>query len=238
MKQQLSISVKQPCSEDYNQFKPTACGGFCNSCDKEVIDFRRMNDQKLTAYFKTNQENTCGIFATSQLKTYTLEDKTGSNTSSFNFLRVASVVFISLISLQNIQAQQIQRPTQTVQKVNAFSSSEAEVKRTSSKTEFLKGTVSDTSSPLPGVNIILKGTAIGTSTNFDGEFEFPETLKTGDILVISYIGFETQEIVIKNNQKPLDIVMRDDVCILVGKVAVKEVYESKPNLWQKIKGIF
>lgn len=61
MKQQLSISVKQPCSEDYNQFKPTACGGFCNSCDKEVIDFRRMNDQKLTAYFKTNQENTCAF---------------------------------------------------------------------------------------------------------------------------------------------------------------------------------
>jgi len=237
MKQQLSISVKQPCSEDYNQFKPTACGGFCNSCDKEVIDFRRMSDDKLKAYFKTNKENTCGIFATSQLKTYTFEDIKGRHTSSFNFLRVASVAFISLISLQNIQAQQLQRPTQTVQKVSAFDS-EKQTETTSSKTEFLKGTVSDTSSPLPGVNIILKGTTIGTSTNFDGEFEFPETLKEGDILVISYIGFETQEIAIKKNQKPLEIVMRDDVCILVGKVAVKEVYESKPNLWQKIKGIF
>ena len=236
MKQHLSISVSEPCSEDFNTFKPTACGGFCKACDKEVIDFRTMSDDKLIAYFKKKEEATCGIFMETQLKSYTVKEEQGK-TLNFHFLRAASIAVISLLSLQSIQAQSQSKVVQTVQEINKT----GEVKISNSKTanaDLLKGTVSDTSSPLPGVNIVLKGTTIGTTTNFDGEFEFPETLKAGDVLLISYIGFETQHIVIEKHQKPLNIVMRDDVCVLVGKVAVNEVYESKQNLWQKIKGIF
>jgi len=112
MKQQLSISVKQPCLEDYNQFKPTDCGGFCNSCKKDVVDFRAMSDNKLKAYFKNNQESTCGIFLNTQLKTYELHHEKVKQIKTFNFLRVASVAFISMLSLQNIQAQHLQKSTE------------------------------------------------------------------------------------------------------------------------------
>ena len=46
--------------------------------------------------------------------------------------------------------------------------------------------------PLPGASIIVKGTLNGTQSNFDGKF----TINTspGDILEISFLGFETQEI--------------------------------------------
>jgi hypothetical protein len=237
MKQQLSISVKQPCAEDFNSFKPTACGGFCKACDKEVIDFRAMSDNKLISYFKNKPKDTCGIFAESQLKSYTFIDNTSTNVAYFNFLKVASVAVMSLFSLQSIQAQQHGKTVQTVQELNINKGANTLGTKSEEKV-FLKGVISDSSSPLPGVNIVLKGTTIGAITNFDGEFEFPKPLREGDILVISYIGFETQNIVIEKNQKPLEIVLGDDVCVLVGKVAVKEVYESKPSLWQKVKSIF
>ncbi len=46
--------------------------------------------------------------------------------------------------------------------------------------------------PLPGVNVLVKGTAKGTVTNFDGEYEISCAL--GDTLVFSYIGFDTREV--------------------------------------------
>src|SRR5690606_8746277 len=45
---------------------------------------------------------------------------------------------------------------------------------------------------LPGVNVIVKGTSNGTTTDFDGNFSI--AISDNAILVMSYIGFETQEI--------------------------------------------
>tara|TARA_R100001369_G_scaffold3117_3_gene10045 strand:+ start:3680 stop:6658 length:2979 start_codon:yes stop_codon:yes gene_type:complete len=72
------------------------------------------------------------------------------------------------------------------------------------------GTVTEASSgqPLPGVNIILKNTAKGTSTDFDGKFTLKD-VPLNSIVVISYLGFQTQEITIINNQ-PLSISLQDD----------------------------
>ena len=63
----------------------------------------------------------------------------------------------------------------------------------------VSGTVFDeTGVPLPGANIVEKGTTNGVQTDFDGNF----TITVQDqnaILVVSYIGFETQEIPVQGN---------------------------------------
>jgi iron complex outermembrane receptor protein len=46
--------------------------------------------------------------------------------------------------------------------------------------------------PLPGASVVIEGTITGTSTNFDGEFQLD--LNTGDVLLFSFIGFESQRI--------------------------------------------
>ena len=48
--------------------------------------------------------------------------------------------------------------------------------------------------PLPGANILLKGTDIGTSTGLNGSFSIEA--KEGDILVVSYVGYKSQEVVV------------------------------------------
>ncbi|MFB9273197.1 MULTISPECIES: SusC/RagA family TonB-linked outer membrane protein [Flavobacteriaceae] len=66
--------------------------------------------------------------------------------------------------------------------------------------QTIKGNVSEatSNSPLPGVGIIIKGTIKGAATDFDGNYVI-ENVKPGDVLVFSYIGFNTQEITVGSN---------------------------------------
>ncbi|OAB79613.1 SusC/RagA family TonB-linked outer membrane protein [Cochleicola gelatinilyticus] len=58
------------------------------------------------------------------------------------------------------------------------------------------GTVSDDSGlPLPGANVIIKGSSSGTQTDFDGKYAI--SVEPGKTLTFSYVGFETQEIVVE-----------------------------------------
>jgi len=100
----------------------------------------------------------------------------------------------------------------------------------------LTGTVADnTGFPLPGASVIEKGTTNGTATNIDGVFsiEFNQTPST---LVVSYIGFITQEVLI-NNQSNITIVLQEDseqldevVVIGYGSVNKKDLTGSVTSI--------
>jgi TonB-dependent starch-binding outer membrane protein SusC len=63
-----------------------------------------------------------------------------------------------------------------------------------------KVTDSDTNEPLIGVSVVLKGTATGGITNENGEYSLD--LPNGEgVLIFSYIGYETQEVGIKNRSE-------------------------------------
>lgn len=61
--------------------------------------------------------------------------------------------------------------------------------------ELIGGTVVDaeTGETMPGVNIVVKGTTIGTSTGQDGSFELTVP-SLSDTLVVSFVGYQTQEV--------------------------------------------
>lgn len=61
--------------------------------------------------------------------------------------------------------------------------------------------------PLPGVSILIKGTTTGVMTDFDGKFTIDA--KPEDILVMSYVGMETQEIKV-GSQTSIDVIMVSD----------------------------
>lgn len=77
----------------------------------------------------------------------------------------------------------------------------------------VKGTVTSASDglPLPGVNVIVKGTAIGVQTDFDGKYSV--TTNVGDILVFSFVGMKTTELKVKR-AKIIDLAMEDDISAL------------------------
>jgi len=73
----------------------------------------------------------------------------------------------------------------------------------------VSGTITDENKmPLLGVNVIVKNESRGTTTDFDGNYTVQD-LASGDVLQFSYLGFQTQEVTI-NNQQRIDIVLLED----------------------------
>lgn len=74
----------------------------------------------------------------------------------------------------------------------------------------ITGTITDANAqPLPGANILEKGTTNGVQTDFDGKFSI--TLSNPNAtLVISYLGFVTKEVAV-NNQTNITVSMEEDV---------------------------
>ena len=60
----------------------------------------------------------------------------------------------------------------------------------------VKGVVTSDSEPLPGVSIRIKGRAIGTETDFNGNYSI--RVPKGATLVFSYLGMKPQEIKVGN----------------------------------------
>ena len=62
--------------------------------------------------------------------------------------------------------------------------------------------------PVMGASVIIKGTTMGTLTDFDGKFTL--LVKKGDVIQVSFVGYQTQSVVVKD-ETSLTILMRDDV---------------------------
>ncbi|GAA4939084.1 TonB-dependent receptor [Algibacter agarivorans] len=117
-----------------------------------------------------------------------------------------------------------------------------EVKQTS-ETPIIKqepiqisGTVKDEFGMfLAGANIIEKGTANGAQSDFDGNFSI-EVADKNSILVISYLGFVSQEIVVAD-QTTIDIVLVEDAASLGEIVVVGYGTQSKESITGAISSV-
>ena len=73
---------------------------------------------------------------------------------------------------------------------------------------IIKGTVTDEFKlPLPGVNVIIKGTSIGTQSDFDGNYSI-ET-KANQTLQFSYVGFDSKDIQISNISNNINVQLEE-----------------------------
>ena len=76
----------------------------------------------------------------------------------------------------------------------------------------ISGTVtSEEGIPLPGVNVLIKGTTRGVQTDFDGNYTIEAT--RGDVLVYSFIGLETAEYGVGDNTI-IDVILKEDAAQL------------------------
>ena len=93
--------------------------------------------------------------------------------------------------------------------------------------QLVKGVVSDPSGePLIGATVIEKGSTNGTATDIDGFYQLNLKDAKKAVLVVSYVGFATQEVPV-NGQSQLDIVLKEesellDELVVVGYGAQKK----------------
>ena len=99
------------------------------------------------------------------------------------------------------------------------------------------GVVTDGSGfPIPGVNVLVKGTSNGTQTDIDGKFKIAAS--QGQVLVFSYLGMRTQEVAA--NSTVLNVKLKDDSVELEGVVVtalgIKREKKSLGYATQEVKG--
>ncbi|WP_299253832.1 TonB-dependent receptor [uncultured Lacinutrix sp.] len=77
----------------------------------------------------------------------------------------------------------------------------------------ITGTVTEQASaiPIPNVNVVIKNTTKGTTTDFDGKYSIE--INKGDILVFSYIGYSSTEVTY-NNQSQINAALLEDSSLL------------------------
>ncbi len=100
----------------------------------------------------------------------------------------------------------------------------------------ITGTIKDAKEnmPLPGVNVIVKGTTRGTSSDFDGQYSIQ--VKQGEILEFLYVGFKTQNIGV-TGQDSIDIILEEDAAELEQVVVIGYGSVKKKNLSSSISKV-
>lgn len=93
-----------------------------------------------------------------------------------------------------------------------------------SQQRLVRGTIRDANgTPLPGTNILEKGTSNGTQSDFDGHYAI-NVSGTNAVLVISYVGFTTVEIAV-GTRTNIDVTLQENAAALDEVVVVG--YESQ-----------
>lgn len=203
------------------------------------MDFTQMSDEEILTFFNNHRGHTCGRFRSDQLKEYqhipplTVRPGLGllkagvlslllflisKHSAAQNITAKAKTEFVSHQTQQEVKSQPINRDHQ------------------------IKGVVKgEDGLPIPAANIILKGSAIGTTSDADGYFEFPQKLNEGDVLIFTFIGYvPTEYKVPKHSSEIVEISLILDFDVM-GEVAVGEVYENPSafrRFMQKIKHWF
>ena len=82
------------------------------------------------------------------------------------------------------------------------------VQLTFAQEKTISGTISDGSGlPLPGATVLVKGTASGTSSDFDGKYSIQ--VNQGSALVFSFVGYTTKEVAVSTSNT-INVTLQED----------------------------
>jgi iron complex outermembrane receptor protein len=90
--------------------------------------------------------------------------------------------------------------------------------------QSVSGLITDSSgTPLPGVNVIIQGTNVGVSSDFDGNYQI--SVDNGQILVFSYIGYDSVELTVNGTNQDVKMTESDselDEVVVIGYGTVRK----------------
>ena len=90
--------------------------------------------------------------------------------------------------------------------------------------QSVSGLITDSSgTPLPGVNVIIQGTNVGVSSDFDGNYQI--NVDNGQVLVFSYIGYDSVELTVNGTNQDVKMTESDselDEVVVIGYGTVRK----------------
>ncbi|CAG5002248.1 TonB-dependent receptor SusC [Dyadobacter sp. CECT 9275] len=131
-------------------------------------------------------------------------------------------------------------PTENASKLSATQQTDPDQKPAKNSAAIdVSGKVTDSKGGiLPGVNVIVKNSQKGTSTDSEGAFRISVDSES-DVLVFSFIGYKTQQVVV-GNRKQISVILEDDTNVLdevvVTALGISREKKSLGYATQKING--
>ena len=237
--QKYVLKINKPCSEDWDTMTENEQGRFCSSCSKNVTDFTSLSNSEILAIYDKSPVKHCGRLTKAQLENGILLESRQKHT---NFLKVAAGLILALISKDAISSNVKAKPTprfvvQNTINPDSKSNNNINIVEQDSLQNTLKGMLIDSSNndPMPFAKVVIKGTKIGVSSDFDGRFtlQIPDSIKTEKLMiVVSSIGYQRTEILFDRTISQTEewVVVISNEQVLMGDVVF-----VKKKWWQRIR---
>lgn len=218
--QNIQLTIPNPCYENWQNMITIEKGKFCGECNKIVHDFTKSTDREIVNTFQKDQK-LCGRFLNTQLERELYVPKEKKSIW-------LATIFFGMISLSNTKLLAQEKPKVEQNSVKPLIMGKIRYpKNNNVNKNTVSGVVSDANGALPGVNVTIKGTQNGVSTNFEGKY-FIEA-KEGAILVFSYMGFEDETIVVGSSKK-INVTLKEEKNKILEMIIVgSSEYYHKPS---------
>ncbi|GAB5400051.1 MAG: hypothetical protein Aureis2KO_16360 [Aureisphaera sp.] len=225
MKKSITISIPEPCHEDWGKMTATEKGRFCKVCTKEVIDFTQTSDEALFKRLQ-NGEKLCGRFQKTQLnRPIALARKSKNSILPY----AASLLLpLSILSPQETKAQggvSLHNTPGIDLSINAH---------TEKSIVTITGQVTDEfGTPLPAVEVMVLETSISAWTDFDGNYTLQ--CPSGSTLSFIYEDKIPYEVTVGTKNSVVHALLNGEVPAteeilirpyIVGKIAPVKVTEE------------
>ena len=188
------INIKNPCHLKWNSLEGTGCSKFCNSCSTEVIDFTNKSNSEIIDFVMTSRGKVCARIRTDQVDRIIRTNRTNKQ-----LMKALMVFILGFASVDGTFGR--------TNELSELSTIKSRIEQHSLSTHFssvqdslvtYSGKVVDekTGQGLPKINVVVKGTLIGTTTDSEGNFQFEISATELDkkvYLVISGIGYANKE---------------------------------------------
>jgi len=209
MPKKIQLDVNTPCHEDWNQMTDSEKGKFCNSCQKDVIDFTGMNDAQLIAFFrKPTTGSVCGRFMSDQLQRDIILPKKRIPWFKY-FFQFALPAFV-LSSKAKGQTGNSSIIGDTIINNCHMPVAKKEFPDLLMKSRTINGRVVDANDhPVPYASIIIGDRGMGIAADSNGYFKFDKSWLSGSsVIEISSVGFQSKIIAVNTILTDKELVVR------------------------------
>lgn len=199
MTKKFQLQIPEPCHESWDNMTPADKGRFCGSCQKTVIDFTRMSDAQLIAFFKKPATgSTCGRFYGDQLnRDYEIPRK------RLPWIKLLFQIVIPALLFTSKAKSQVQIRTGDTTYVEPGKGDMDLIRLgkpaiDTSRIKKISGKITDDKGkPIPYATVMVKGTKTGAMAKEDGSFIInPYLSGSTATLQFSSVGFASKEILI------------------------------------------
>ena len=245
----INLSNLKHCNQVWTEMPENDLGRHCQKCSHTIIDFRNSTDSEIAEKHLFSDAKVCGLYTKQQLQK-PIKASPPSNKARFNSIYFASLSVLTSSSFaqekSEIKTEQTDNYLPEKIKVNSNNYKEnTGASSLQSKSIIISGKLTDENGePLPGGNIIVKGSSTGVSTEYDGIYKLilDENFTSHTLtLVYSYIGFTTVEktldsLALDKNQI-INIKLVEDFDSITSFYVTYELPLYK-RIWFKIKNVF